>query len=242
MDKQKNNTDPIMFTILLPVLSIGCSVGISFLEKKIGVIYTIAILGAFLILIPIALYIGMVILSSFASFSIERQIDLDFKNIQIETAESRVLDGVCTEEQLALMEKTYPFEEIWLVSPDLLTEVNDGVYANVVSDNLKKGTKYKYFVPRSAINSARVNIFRNNCRNNKNLEIYFLDEDFFFLVPKVDFAIYEPLKSSYEGKKGYMGLPIEGSKDNFAILMSEDLVDMIIGKLAEYQSGKSLTN
>ena len=131
------------------------------------------------------------------------------------------------------MEKTYPFEEIWLISPDLLTEINSGIYAGVIKENLKKGTKYKYFVPETEINKVRVQIFRNSCGNSKNLEVYYLSDDFFFLVPRVDFAIYEPMKSITDGKKGYIGLPIQGTAESFAVLMNNDFVDAVIGKLAE---------
>ena len=60
-----------------------------------------------------------------------------------------------------------------------------------------------------------------------------MSDDFFFLVPHVDFAIYEPMKSITDGKKGYIGLPIQGTTESFAALMNNDFVDAVIGKLAE---------
>lgn len=222
-----------LFTILLPALSVGCSIGINFLKNSIGIIPTIFLLTILLISTPLSIYMGSIIYPHFSAGILEKQIDLEIKAIQNRIANDKILNGVCKEEQLALMERTCSFEEIWLISPDLLTEINSGVYAGVVKDNLKKGTKYKYFIPYTEINKTRVEIFRKNCGNSSNLDIYFLSDDFFFLVPKVDFAIYEPMKSITDGKKGYMGLPIVGANDSFAILMNNDFVDAVIGKLAE---------
>lgn len=88
-------------------------------------------------------------------------------------------------------------------------------------------------MPDTEINRVRVKIFKKNCGYSKNLEVYYLADDFFFLVPRVDFAIYEPMKSITDGKKGYMGLPIQGATESFAILMNNDFVDAVVGKLAE---------
>ena len=228
MEKESNGWETVMFTILLPVMSVGCSVAINYFESKIGFLPTLIVLVTILVMVAIALYLGSIIFFHIGKSTLETHIDLKIKAIQ-----EKIMNGICKEEQLALMEKTCLFEEIWLISPDLLTEINSGIYAGVISKNLKKGTKYKYFVPDTEINRVRVKIFKKNCGYNKNLEVYYLADDFFFLVPRVDFAIYEPMKSNTDGKKGYMGLPILGATESFAILMNNDFVDAVVGKLAE---------
>ncbi len=233
MEKDSNGWETVFITILLPAMSVGCSMGISYFEKKAGLVSVLLLLLAILIIIPISIYFGSIIVSNIGKNTLEAQMDLEIKMIQQKIADSKIMNGICKEEQLALMEKTYPFEEIWLISPDLLTEINSGIYAGVIKENLKKGTKYKYFVPDTEINKVRVKIFKNSCRNSKNLEVYYLSDDFFFLVPHVDFAIYEPMKSIIDGKKGYIGLPIQGTTESFAVLMNNDFVDAVIGKLAE---------
>lgn len=233
MEKQTTVWNAIVFTILLPVLSVGCSLGVNYLKQNLGLLQTIILLIVIVIFAPLAVYMGSIIHTHVMVDSLEKQVDLEIRAIQNRIANDKIMNGVCKEEQLALMERTCFFEEIWLISPDLLTEINSGVYAGVVKDNLKKGTRYKYFVPNSEINRVRVEIFKNNCGNSHNLSVYFLSDDFFFLVPKVDFAIYEPMKSISDGKKGYMGLPIVGANDSFAVLMNNDFVDAVIGKLAE---------
>lgn len=233
MENTSNGWDTVCFTVLLPIMSVGCSMGVSYFEKKVGLLPVLILLIAILVIIPISIYCGAILVSGIGKNNIEMQMDVEIKMIQQKIADSKIMNGICKEEQLALMEKTYPFEEIWLISPDLLTEINSGIYAGVIKENLKKGTKYKYFVPDTEINKVRVQIFRNGCGNSKNLEIYYLSDDFFFLVPHVDFAIYEPMKSITDGKKGYIGLPIQGTTESFAVLMNNDFVDAVIGKLAE---------
>lgn len=233
MEKNSNGWETVCITILLPALSVVCSIGINYFEEKVGLFPVLIVLLAILVIIPISIYVGTIMVSNLGRNTIETEMDLEIKLIQQKIAENRIMNGICKEEQLALMEKTYPFEEIWLISPDLLTEINSGIYAGVIKENLKKGTKYKYFVPETEINKVRVQIFRNSCGNSKNLEIYYLSDDFFFLVPRVDFAIYEPMKSITDGKKGYIGLPIQGTAESFAVLMNNDFVDAVIGKLAE---------
>jgi hypothetical protein len=169
-------------------------------------------------------------------FSDKISVDVDNK---IESIKEKLLDNkfpqkIHRETYLANMERNEKFEEIWLVSPDLLTEINNGVYANVVRHNLKKGTKYCYFVPRNAANEPRVEIFKKNCSYNKNLEIFYLSKDFFFLVPGVDFSIYEPHKAVVDGKQGYMGLDIQGTDDRYAFLMNEDFINVLVTKLNTY--------
>lgn len=233
MEKEANGWETAIFTILLPVMSVGCSTGVNYLENKIGLMPTIIILVIILIIIAISFYLGTRIYFSVKKGAVETRIDAEIKEIQAKIAEGKIINGICKEEQLASMERTCLFEEIWLISPDLLTEINSGIYAGVVKKNLKKGIRYKYFVPDTEINRVRVKIFKRNCGHSKNLEVYFLADDFFFLVPSVNFAIYEPMKSITDGKKGYMGLPIQGATESFAILMNNDFVDAVVGKLAE---------
>ena len=233
MEKESNSWETVVFSILLPVMSVGCSIGVNYLKNKIEIMPTLIVLGIILIMVAVSLYLGAIIFFNIGKSAIETQIDLEIKGIQEKIAEGKIMNGICKEEQLALMERTCAFEEIWLISPDLLTEINSGIYAGVINNNLKKGTRYKYFVPDTEINRVRVQIFKKNCGYSKSLEVYYLADDFFFLVPRVDFSIYEPMKSITDGKKGYMGLPIQGVTESFAILMNNDFVDAVVGKLAE---------
>ena len=175
MEKESNGWETVMFTILLPVMSVGCSVAINYFESKIGFLPTLIVLVTILVMVAIALYLGSIIFFHIGKSTLETHIDLKIKAIQEKIAESKIMNGICKEEQLALMEKTCLFEEIWLISPDLLTEINSGIYAGVISKNLKKGTKYKYFVPDTEINRVRVKIFKKNCGYNKRIHFFSLN-------------------------------------------------------------------
>lgn len=238
MKNDLSGLETILFSILLPIMSVFGSICMNYLESNIGFINTLIALIIVCLIVGISYYVGITVFFAVSKKTLELKIDLEIKGIQEKIANGKIMNGVCKEEQLAMMEKTCIFDEIWLISPDLLTEINDGIYAGVIKQNLKKGTRYKYFVPDTEINQVRVKIFEESCSRSKNLEIHFLADDFFFLVPKVDFAIYEPMKSISNGKKGYMGLPIQGEKERFAILMNNDFVDAVVGKLAECLKNK----
>lgn len=233
MDKQTTNWEAVLFTILLPLISIGCSLGIHYLETMIGLVYTIVLLLLIVIIVPLAIYWSNSLYSYISNNALEKQMDLEIKEIQNRISSERIMNGICKDEQLALMEKTCSFEEIWALSPDLRKVSDDGLYLNAIRSNLKKGTKYKYFVTDKAENRVRSKRFRKKCGYSPDLEIYYLPDDFFFLVPKVDVSIFEPMKLPIDGKKGYLGLPIEGTDEHFEFLMDDDFVDAIIGKLTE---------
>lgn len=233
MEKKAFSWFSLVVAVLLPVIAVILAGCISLLVKSVGTVAVFVMMSLIIVACPIMLGIGNAIYCEILRPFYENRINTEIKAIQARSANNRIVQGIYKEEQLALMERTVFFEEIWLISPDLLTEINSGIYSGVVYENLKKGTKYKYFVPNNDVNKTRVRIFMNKCHNNKNLEVYYLDDDFFFLVPHVDFAIYEPMKSITDGKQGYIGLPIEGAKDCFAALMNNDFVDAVIGKLAE---------
>lgn len=232
-EHNKKVMETIGFAILFPIISIGCSFGVSYLEAKLGLLSTFLILLAVLLLSLVSVYFGGKAMAYIGRGSIDESVDASIKNILDRLSNNIIMNGICREEQLALIERTCTFSEIWLISSDLLTEINNGIYAGVVQKNLRRGTKYRYFVPHTPINELRVKMFRESCNKNKNLEIYYLSDDFFFLVPDIDFAIYEPLKSITDGKQGYMGLQIQGLNERYAVLMNNDFVDALASKLEE---------
>jgi hypothetical protein len=228
-----NMLETVGFTILFPAMLIVCSYCVFYLENKIGFIPTLLLLFTIFVFSLVSVFLGGKILTDIYKEPIEKQMELSIKDIKDKLADYKIRDGIYKEDHLAFMERTGKFSEIWLISPDLLTEIDSGVYAGVVRANLKKGTKYRYFVPHTIINEIRIKTFQTICQNDKNLEIYYLSDEFFFLVPDVDFAIYEPIKSVTDGKQGYMGLKIQGASERYAIRMNADFVDALASKLEE---------
>lgn len=227
-------------SILIPLISVVSTIGISFLMKQLGVLLLIAVLIAI---------VGVVVIVEFLAILLIRSTHGEKTNSMLETATKEAfitamrdmdvgvvgVNGVYPEEEIAQMELSEQFDEIWLVSQDLITEIEEGVYYWAVHQNLKKGTKYTYFVPKTAINDLRINLIKKKCGNNKNLRFFYLDEDFFFLVPKIDFAIYEPFRTVEDGKKGYMGVNIEGLSGRYEVLMNHSFLDAMIAKLNHIQ-------
>ena len=228
-----NIFEVVGFSILFPIISIGCCFGFAYLERMIGFWQSVGILGIVLVFVTLITYFAGKVLTSLGNDNLSVAFELSVKVVQDELSQNTVMDGIYFEDHLAIMERNKFFEEIWLISPDLRTEIEQGVYAGVVRDNLKKGTEYKYFVPNTTENRVRVKKFLHSCNHNKKLKIFYLDDTFFFLVPDLDFAIYEPLKSYSGGMNGYMGIKIQGSSERYAVLMNQDFVDALVSKLDE---------
>lgn len=227
-------------SILLPLVSLVSTMGINFMIKRIGVLFCLLILAGIVLMVLVSELLTIIIVRSTHKEKVNSQLDSVTKEAFITAF--RDLDigviginGVYPEEEIAQMELTNEYDCIWLISHDLLTEIEEGVYSGVVYQNLKKGIKYTYFVPWSETNEHRIEMIKKRCNNSKNLSFYFLNNDFFFLVPQIDFAIYEPYKSFDNGKKGYMGINIEGLKGRYETLMNHSFLDAMIAKLESIQ-------
>lgn len=143
-------------------------------------------------------------------------------------------DSIITDRKLSDYEKKCDVSEIWLVSYDLTTEMDGGLYADVVPENLKRGIKYKYFVSNNKISVMRLEALKRKYTNNDNIKFYLLEDDFFFLVSQMDFTIYDPYKTSKSGRRGYIGLDLPDASDLYAARIGDDLVDAVAAKLIEY--------
>jgi len=148
--------------------------------------------------------------------------------------------GVIKDEDLAKFEEKIDCSEIWLVSYDLKTEFDDGLYRNIVINNLQRNIKYKYFVAKTPgitvkIDNEVVNKLPAECR--PNFEYILLESEFFFLVDNIDFVIYDPYNASFAcnpGCKAYMSLHLPDSDVIYEAPMNNDLRDRIIARLIEY--------
>jgi len=205
--------------------------------KKIGLMQTLLFLMAFIFVLVISeLTVIFIIrvthnkrLTEASNDIIKEEILSSFRELDIGVIG---IKGIYPEVEIAQMERRNTFDTIWLVSHDMKSEVEDGEYSGVVLDNLKKGTKYCYFVPHPHNNReiiTRIKMIMDKCGNNDNLKFYFLNEDFFFLVPEIDFAIYEPFNNAK--RKGYMGIDIQGLEGRYATLMSSEFIDTLLAQL-----------
>lgn len=142
-----------------------------------------------------------------------------------------------TNEHLVQFERSIEVDEIWLVTSDLAADIPGSPFYEVVGQNLKRGVKYTYFIPRSLATEARGRQLLERHRGHGNIKVIHLSDDFFFLGPRLDFAIYDPM-NRYNKRCGYMQLPVD-SKDCMHAKLDVDLVDAIIGKLLTF-TGRTL--
>ena len=147
-------------------------------------------------------------------------------------------ESIISDRKLSEFERTCTCEEIWVVSNDLETEVDGGLYAEVVPSNLKRGIKYKMFVPKNQLTSIRLEKLKRKNGNSENIKYYLLTDDFFFLVSKLDFTIYDPYKTSATGRRGYIGLDLPDCEELYAAKIADPLIDAIASKLLEYIQAK----
>lgn len=82
VEKELNGRETVIFTVLLPVMSVGCSIGINYLENKIGLVTTLVILVTILIIIAVSIYCGTIVYFNIGKDALETQIDLEIKEIQ----------------------------------------------------------------------------------------------------------------------------------------------------------------
>ena len=143
-------------------------------------------------------------------------------------------ESIISDIKLSEFEKNCTCEEIWVVSNDLETEIDGGLYAEIVPHNLKRGIKYKMFVPKNNLTTIRLEHLKRRNENSENIEYYLLTDDFFFLVSKLDFTIYDPYKTSATGRRGYIGLDLPDCEDLYAAKIDDSLIDAIASKLVEY--------
>jgi len=123
-------------------------------------------------------------------------------------------------------------DEIWLLTQDLEEDQEGGPYAQVVTDNLKKGIKYVYIVPKDDDSiKAKIDDIKINNNNNPNLKIFFLSKSLFFLSPKLDLSIYNPTKIRGAERRAFMGMPLEGKTERYQVAVSEDLIITIVGMI-----------
>ena len=140
---------------------------------------------------------------------------LSFKNIlivnqnianKIENNFSKFIDKyklgwIISSEQIEDFEKTLSNIEIWLITADLAEDSVGQLFQECVSNNLKKNTViYKYFVPNTLEIKSKVEKLKQANNNHPNLHFIYLNDDFFFLSPRLDFIIFNPYQNQIQWK------------------------------------------
>lgn len=211
---------PVLATILTLILGVLFSE----IQDKIG---WLPFLFALIIIFAIFLLAMYIV----AKYIYPSSIDLleSIKALLERYVERGAITWIMSTEQLAEHEKNINVDEIWLTTVNLADDIPGSPFYEVVKNNLKKGKRYIYFIPKKLEAEARGRQLLAHYNYPPNLHIVYLSDDFFFLVPSLDFVIYDPQNKSGR-KEGYMGLPVE-SGVQYHGKMKEDFLDLLIGKL-----------
>lgn len=240
MKKEDYSLGSILIWVIVPVISFILNAIIGDIQDKNGILSLI--LSSLFIGVLVAsiyyLYSTMASMMTYNFFSLklkegieefatEYNKRIEYKN-DIDNSSTQTL-GIIPEHELAEMEASCDYEEIWVISNDLSAEV--GQYKDIVPQNLKRGIKYKFFYRRTAQNEIRIAEIRRKNGGSKNAEYFCLEDDFFFIVTNLDFTIYNPYS---EDKIGFMGIELPGAEELYAIKVARNLTDAIASRLLLY--------
>ncbi len=216
----KNNA---ILVLVLMVLTILVGIVFSETQTKIGWLnLVLALLFIIILFIVLIILIQRPLLESLNKF---------IKN-QTKLMESMAIPWLKDTDQLTEYElDSKDFKEIWLITLDLLDDVQDGPFQSVVEANLKKNIKYYYFVPENETIKARVKQIQKFHRYHENLNFIFLPNSFIFIVPKLDIVIYNPLESN--SRAAFMGIPTPDDQNHYHALVNSEFIDKLVGILSE---------
>ncbi len=212
-----------VLSLFLTICTILLGLLISEVQTKIGLKSLIISL----------VFVNIIILS--VLFMMQRPIVVTLKSYLDdfqESIESKSISWLKNTEQLARYElENNNFKEIWLITSDLLDDSQGGPFQTVVAANLRKGVKYFYFVPNTLEINARVLRLQKIYTAPKNLKFIYLPDSFFFLVPKLDIAIYNPVDGN--DKSAFLGIPNSSDPNHYHAQVSTDFVDKLVGYLSK---------
>jgi len=218
----KNST---IITLIITLLTILFGFILKEFQKKIEWHYLLSAIVIIIVIFIILLFLIFKSIYPNLKKIAEQTID------KLDEIVTDKVDWILTTPQLIKFESVIKNSEVWLITSDLYEDCIGGPFQECVSNNLKKGVRYHYFVPDTmGVRSKSKQINAVN-KNNKDLHFSFLEDDFFFLVSKFDFGIINPFKKGKIERLGFMGLPVPDEKGRYQVKISDELIDIIIGKL-----------
>lgn len=136
--------------VVVAILTLGLGIVISEVQTKVGWLALLSALGICLGIFFCAFY---VLVRKVCPISVDVVEGITRRMNQY--VEKGAVTWLLTDKQLVEHERTLPVDEIWLVSSDLATDIPGSPYYDVVRQNLEKGVRYRYFIPRSLAAEAR---------------------------------------------------------------------------------------
>ena len=218
-------TENVWVAVIIPLLTIVVSFALSEIQSAPSIGWRGVVCAIILVLGLYGIVVWWVRRPLIGMLE-ELKSDLVLKHF--ETQRSWLLDTT----QLAAYERNVKAKEIWLITSDLLDDSQGGPFMKVVTRNLQKGIRHVYFFPDTPENKARADAIRA-AQKSDLLTFVLLPDSFFFLVPKLDIAIYNPRGEGGLPQSAFMGIPVPGESDHYHAAVSLDFIHRIVGTLLE---------
>ncbi len=216
--------DQAVLGLIITVLTIAFGFLLGEVQNKLG--WGLLILSLFTVLVVFALVIWLI------QKPIQQLLITLVRELKRQL-EQKAITWLLDTDQLMEYELSSVAPEIWLLTSDLLDDAQGGPFQNVVAKNLKKNKNYVYFVPNMPETRTRIEAIFAHHGNNQLLRVVYLPDNFFFLVPKLDIAIYNPLSKGGSPKSAFMGIPVPGETNHYHASVSIDFIDKLVGTLLE---------
>lgn len=140
---------------------------------------------------------------------------------------------------LSKIESTLPVKDVWILSADLLNELNDEFIRNIVKENMNKGIRYTYFHSnRDGERSKAMKLeYMLNVPNNPITCISIDNNKYKLLFSFADVVIYDPLS---EKTTIFVGMGTNKLMENaLYIKLDDDTASIVLETLnEEYQKQK----
>jgi hypothetical protein len=213
-----------MLGLIITVLTIAFGLILSEVQVKLG--WGLLLLSLFSVLLIFALVIWLV------QKPLQQLLIILVRELKSQF-EQKAIVWLLDTDQLMNYELNTDAPEIWLLTSDLLDDAQGGPFQDIVAKNLKKGKNYVYFVPNVPEIKTRIEAVFAHHSNHHKLRVVYLPDNFFFLVPKLDIAIYNPLSKGRSEKSAFMGIPAPGEKGHYHASVTIDFIDKLVGTLLE---------
>lgn len=220
---EKIKTDPL-FAILVAILAITVSVGLSLIFNFTGPWQAIG--GV--------VFAGLVaVFSALIAHRIteHRLAALDVSIGRIEgIAPSTKFDWLLTDIDLMALEKDKSTQEMWIISPNLQNDIDGGPFQPIVKANIKKGSRYEYFLPKTDLIEGRISQVQELFIGyEENLNIHRLTEEQFGTLPLTHVGIFNPNPKANCHTRVFFEAP--SSERGWWIEADKTLASQMIGRL-----------
>lgn len=221
--------DQAWLAVAVTALTVLVGIAIAEVQTRIGW----KPLAAALVLVIVIYVLALLLVGQQVVIAVSALADRMERTAQL-PIDPQKIDWLLTTEQLADYERNIEPQEVWLLSVDLEEDSLDGPFQDVVNQNVKAGFSYHYFIPKTDAIKARVSHIRQLNSGATTLHFHYLPEEFFWLVPRFDIAIYNPHQLNGKPRSAYLGIPAIREQRHFHASVDAQFIDTIVGRVAEF--------